>query len=226
MLEATVSRMTRREFVAGAAAMGATLAWGETRAWRSRERFDGAARPLRARRGLRRSASRQRAAVDARVGGRLAPRSCRSPSRWPRTPPSSASSASERTRALAEADHTCRVLVGGLRPARTYWYRFIGRDGHGSRIGRTRTAPAADDPRPVRFTFVSCQNVCEGAQNAYRRMIFEDERAAPDDAARLRAAPRRLRVRGRGLPGGRSRAATATTGACATPSATRTARRC
>ena len=39
MLEATVSRMTRREFVAGAAAMGATLAWGETRPWRSRERF-------------------------------------------------------------------------------------------------------------------------------------------------------------------------------------------
>jgi alkaline phosphatase D len=28
---------------------------------------------------------------------------------------------------------------------------------------------------------VSCQNVCEGAQNAYRRMIFEDERARPED---------------------------------------------
>jgi alkaline phosphatase D len=33
----------------------------------------------------------------------------------------------------------------------------------------------------VRFAFVSCQNVCEGAQNAYRRMIFEDERAAPGE---------------------------------------------
>src|SRR4249919_2099333 len=63
--------------------------------------------------------------------------------------------ASERVRALLEADHTCRVLVGGLSPARTYWYRFIGPDGLGSRIGRTRTAPAPDDPRPVRFTFVS-----------------------------------------------------------------------
>jgi alkaline phosphatase D len=33
----------------------------------------------------------------------------------------------------------------------------------------------------VRFAFVSCQNICEGAQNAYRRMLFEDERASPDD---------------------------------------------
>src|SRR5262245_31253925 len=85
------------------------------------------------------------------------------------------------TRALLAADHTCRVLVGGLRPARTYWYRFIDESGQGSRIGRTRTAPAADDPRPVRFTFVSCQNVQEGAQNTYRRMAFEDERAAPEE---------------------------------------------
>lgn len=85
------------------------------------------------------------------------------------------------TRALLAADHTCRVLVGGLRPARTYWYRFSDEDGQGSRIGRTRTAPADGEPRPVRFAFVSCQNVCEGAQNAYRRMIFEDERAAPED---------------------------------------------
>jgi alkaline phosphatase D len=85
------------------------------------------------------------------------------------------------TRALAAADHTCRVLVGGLRPARTYWYRFSDENGNGSRIGRTRTATAEDDSRPVRFAFVSCQSVCEGAQNAYRRMIFEDERAAPEE---------------------------------------------
>ena len=41
--------------------------------------------------------------------------------------------------------------------------------------------PPDDDPRPVRFAFVSCQNVNQGAQNAYRRMIFEDERAAEKD---------------------------------------------
>jgi alkaline phosphatase D len=32
--------------------------------------------------------------------------------------------ATARTRALAAADYTCRVLVGGLRPAHTYWYPF------------------------------------------------------------------------------------------------------
>ena len=86
--------------------------------------------------------------------------------------------ASSQTRAVAAADHTCRVLVGGLQPARTYWYRFSTKDGSGSRIGRTRTAPAADDPRAVSFAFVSCQNICEGSQHAYRRMIAEDERAS------------------------------------------------
>jgi len=81
----------------------------------------------------------------------------------------------------AAADWTCRVLVGNLRPSRVYWYRFSDRDGNGSRIGRTITAPADDDPRPVRFAFVSCQSVNEGAQNAYRRMIWEDERAHADE---------------------------------------------
>ena len=79
------------------------------------------------------------------------------------------------------ADWTCRVLVGGLKPAHIYWYRFTDKEGNGSRIGRTRTAPSPDDPRPVCFAFVSCQNVTQGAQNAYRRMIFEDERASEDD---------------------------------------------
>jgi alkaline phosphatase D len=81
----------------------------------------------------------------------------------------------------AASDWTCRVLVGGLKPARTYWYRFADRAGNGSRIGRTLTAPAAADPRPVNFAFVSCQDVNEGKLNAYRRMIHEDERAAPAD---------------------------------------------
>ena len=82
---------------------------------------------------------------------------------------------------LAESDWTCRVLAAGLKPARTYWYRFADSEGHGSRIGRTITAPAVDDPRQVRFAFVSCQSINEGALNAYRRMIWEDERAVPED---------------------------------------------
>src|SRR6185295_7941892 len=172
-----MKRVGRREFMAGAAAMGATLAWGGTRAWRSRERWverrdlfaegvasgdpDATSVLLWTRASVAGSASAVSLTVEVAVD-----------------PGFAHVIAAERTRALAEADHTCRVLVGGLRPAQTYWYRLVGEGGQGSRIGRTRTAPAEDDPRPVRFTFVSCQNVQEGAQNAYRRMMFEDERAA------------------------------------------------
>jgi alkaline phosphatase D len=79
------------------------------------------------------------------------------------------------------SDWTCRVLVGGLKSSRVYWYRFTDRKGLGSRIGRTITAPARDDGKPARFAFVSCQNVNYGAQNAYRRMIFEDLKASETD---------------------------------------------
>jgi len=75
------------------------------------------------------------------------------------------------------ADWTARVLVGGLKPARAYWYRFTDADGNGSRVGRTITAPLPDDPRTVNFAFVSCQDLNEGKLNGYRRMIYEDERA-------------------------------------------------
>src|SRR5215218_2769323 len=79
----------------------------------------------------------------------------------------------------AASDWTTRVLVGHLKPARVYWYRFTDGEGNGSRVGRTITAPQTSDPRPVNFAFVSCQSLNEGKLNAYRRMIFEDERAAP-----------------------------------------------
>lgn len=86
--------------------------------------------------------------------------------------------ASAKVTVSAASDWTCRVLSGGLKPARIYWYRFTDEQGFGSRVGRTITAPGERDPRPVKFAFVSCQNVNQGAQNAFRRMIFEDERAA------------------------------------------------
>ena len=89
--------------------------------------------------------------------------------------------ATAETPVVEASDWTCRVLLGGLKPAKVYWYRFTDPDGSGSRVGRTITAPADHDPRPVRFAFVSCQNVNQGAQNAYRKMIFEDEQAAAED---------------------------------------------
>ncbi|MEQ1893082.1 MAG: alkaline phosphatase D family protein, partial [Planctomycetota bacterium] len=76
----------------------------------------------------------------------------------------------------ARTDWTCRFLAAGLRPAREYWYRFVDEAGNASRTGRTLTAPAADDERPVRFAFVSCQDVTNSAMNAYRRMLYEDAR--------------------------------------------------
>lgn len=80
----------------------------------------------------------------------------------------------------AASDWTCRVLAGGLKPARVHWYRFVDAEGNGSRIGRTITAPGRRDARTVNFAFVSCQSVNEGKLNAYRRMIHEDEQAAPE----------------------------------------------
>ena len=83
---------------------------------------------------------------------------------------------------ISEAsDWTCRVLAGGLKPSKVYWYRFTDAEGNGSRVGRTITAPTDSDSRPVRFAFISCQNANHGAQNAYRRVIYEDERAPEQD---------------------------------------------
>ena len=78
-------------------------------------------------------------------------------------------------------DWTTRFLATGLRPGREYWYRFVDDLGFASRVGRTLTAPAPDADAPVRFAFASCQMVAEGACNAYRRMIFEDEARAADE---------------------------------------------
>lgn len=86
-----------------------------------------------------------------------------------------------RTTAEAAADWTVRVLAAGLTPRRVYWYRFVDAQGFASRVGRTITAPPEDDPAAARFTFISCQNVQMGACNAYRRMIYEDERRPRDE---------------------------------------------
>ena len=81
----------------------------------------------------------------------------------------------------AATDWTCRFLAAGLRPSREYWYRFIDEAGNASRLGRTLTAPADDDDRPAKFAFVSCQDVTQGAMNAYRRMLYEDARRPRDE---------------------------------------------
>ncbi|HEY4070570.1 MAG TPA: alkaline phosphatase D family protein, partial [Sphingomicrobium sp.] len=170
--------LSRREFVQLAAAMGASLAWG------------GAARASRVR-----WKEARKLYPEGVASGDPDPSSV---ILWTRRPFESGDRhlltvevaedpgfrrvlAQAPAPASASADWTSRVLVGGLKPARTYWYRFTDEQGNGSRVGRTRTAPTPDDPRPVNFAFVSCQDVNEGTLNAYRRMIFEDERARPED---------------------------------------------
>jgi alkaline phosphatase D len=169
--------LNRREFMAAAAAIGASLAWSAGRAAPSRSKWierrelypEGVASGDPAHDSVMLWTRRP---YEGRTSARLLVEVAEDPA-FKRVV-----SATPVT-ILAEADWTARVLAAGLKPARTYWYRFTDSEGNGSRIGRTITAPAANDPRPVSFAFVSCQDVNEGKLNGYRRMIFEDERAAP-----------------------------------------------
>jgi alkaline phosphatase D len=171
--------LDRRRFLASAVALGASAAWAGARAGPSRA-------PWRERRDLYPQGV---ASGDPQSDSVIL---------WTRRPFPAASPVARLTVEVAEdadftrvvatakapvsaaSDWTARVLVGGLRPRRVYWYRFTDAEGAGSRIGRTLTAPAADDQAPVRFAFVSCQNANQGAQNAYRRMIHEDRQAPAD----------------------------------------------
>jgi alkaline phosphatase D len=78
--------------------------------------------------------------------------------------------------ALPELAHSVHVDVGGLRPDRWYWYRFMLGDAL-SPVGRTRTAPAAQTmPASLRFAFASCQHWEFGQYGAHRKIAAE----APD----------------------------------------------
>src|SRR5580704_9537903 len=171
-----MSQVTRREFMAAAAAVGATPVWATRKAARSRV-------PSNERRDL---------FPEGVASGDPQPDSVLL---WTRRPLDTGTDSrlivevaeddtfkqvigSAAAVVAAASDWTCRVLVGNLKPASVYWYRFTDETGMTSRVGRTITAPTPDDPRPVKFAFVSCQNANDGAQHAYRRMIFEDERAA------------------------------------------------
>ena len=172
--------LTRREALELAAAIGASLAWRPRP--ESRSSTPGVPRPELFPQGV--------------ASGDPAPDSVML---WTRRPPASDGSAGRvtvevstqadfrRVTARGDAelsaveDWTCRILAAGLTPGTVYFYRFTDDRGFTSRVGRTRTAPAEDDARPVRLVFVSCENHQVGANNAYRRMIWDDEHAAPSD---------------------------------------------
>lgn len=70
--------------------------------------------------------------------------------------------------------HSVHVELRGLRPARTYFYRFRSL-GHESRVGRTRTAPEAGSKAPIRFLNAGCQNYEHGHFTAWRHAAAEEE---------------------------------------------------
>jgi alkaline phosphatase D len=76
--------------------------------------------------------------------------------------------------ARPELAHSVHVDVGGLEPAREYFYRFrVGR--YLSPTGRTRTAPAPwADPRSLRLAIVNCQDFQNGYWPAYWGVAEED----------------------------------------------------
>ena len=174
-----MGRISRREFLALATAFGASLAWGTD-----------------AKSSSRTATERRDLFPEGVASGDPYPDSVLL---WTRRPPVGPSQAAKLSVEIAEDsgfsrmvattsaslsadnDWTCRVLAANLKPRRVYWYRFIDEHGFASRVGRTITAPSEKDSQPVHFTFVSCQNVTQGACNTYRRMIYEDERKAGKD---------------------------------------------
>ncbi len=82
----------------------------------------------------------------------------------------------QRGRALASPawGHSVHVEIGGLSPARPYWYRFLA-GGEASPVGRTRTAPArgATIDR-LRFAYASCQQFEQGWFTAHRHIAAEE----------------------------------------------------
>lgn len=70
------------------------------------------------------------------------------------------------TRALAQNDYTARFDLKGLLPGLRYDYQIQIGGSHESVTGSFRTAPAADDARPLRFVFggdIAGQNICRDA---------------------------------------------------------------
>lgn len=83
--------------------------------------------------------------------------------------------ASGDAKAEASADYTVRLKVVDLSPKTTYYYRFVAL-GVQSTVGRTKTAPATDDPAAVRFALASCQDFVGRYHHAWRALVeLEDD---------------------------------------------------
>ena len=71
-------------------------------------------------------------------------------------------------------DHTVKITVDGLVPAKWHWYRFIAPDGSVSPIGRTKTLPVGKAAR-FNIAIFSCANMGFGEFNAYGHAAARDD---------------------------------------------------
>jgi alkaline phosphatase D len=92
---------------------------------------------------------------------------------------------SESVDVLAEYDHNIKLRLTGLDTDTRYYYRFVyTQDGtnYTSNTGRTRTAPAPDSTRKVRFAYASCQDYIGRYYNNYLNLLTDEMLNGSDDA--------------------------------------------
>jgi len=75
--------------------------------------------------------------------------------------------------ATPQLGHLVHAEAHSLRPARTYYYRFVA-GGELSPVGRTRTPDSDATPGALTFALASCQSWVGGRYAAYRTMARED----------------------------------------------------
>ena len=80
-----------------------------------------------------------------------------------------------------DSDYTIRTYLRGLAADTTYYYRFLGPKGASSRIGRTRTAPGAQQKKSVSLAFASCQSYEQAYYGSWARMIADDKTAVDEN---------------------------------------------
>ena len=80
--------------------------------------------------------------------------------------------------ALTLYDNCLKIRVTELNAGQHYYYRFIYQTGgknYSSRIGRTKTAAAADSDSKVKFAYVSCQDYIGRYFNNYLSLLDNDD---------------------------------------------------
>ncbi|NVJ65779.1 MAG: alkaline phosphatase D family protein [Gammaproteobacteria bacterium] len=82
------------------------------------------------------------------------------------------------TQAKKINDGCVSVKLTELESSQHYYYRFLyAKDNshYASRVGRTKTAPAAEDLRPLKFAQVCCQDYVGRFYNIYHQLIAQDD---------------------------------------------------